>query len=86
MSQDTLFSRAFSVPVRIGEGLVPSDMGTVYTFDLCHVLLFRVQLLVYALPAGSHSPELFWSLDTEISELGHYPLIDVISHSEVFSH
>ena len=31
---------------------------------LCHVLLFRVQLLVYALSAGSHSPDLFPSLDT----------------------
>ena len=64
ISQATLFSGAFSVTVRIMEGLVPSEIGTVYTFDLCHVLLFRVQLLVYALPAGSHSPELSraWTL------------------------
>ena len=54
----------FAVPVRIREGLVPSEIGMVYIFDLCHVLLFRVQLLVYALSAGSHSPELFPSLDT----------------------
>ena len=42
MSQDTLFSRAFAVPVSIIEGVVRSELGTVYTFDLCHVLLFRV--------------------------------------------
>ena len=64
MSQDTLLSRAFAVPVRIREGLVPSEIGTVYTLDSCHVSLFRVQLLVYALSAGSHSLELFPSLDT----------------------
>ena len=54
MSQATLLSRAFPVPVRISEGLAPSEIGTVYTFDLCHVLLFRVQLLVNALPADYH--------------------------------
>ena len=46
MSQAALVSRAFAVPVRVREGLVPSEIGTVYTFDLCHVFLFRVQLLV----------------------------------------
>ena len=64
MSQATLFSRAFAVPVRIREGLVPSETGTVYTFDLCHVLPFRAQLLVNALPADCRPPELFPSLDT----------------------
>ena len=63
MSQAALFSRAFDVPVHIREGLVASEIGTVYTFDLCHVLLFRVQLLVNT-PTGCHSPELFPSLDT----------------------
>ena len=61
---DYVVSRAFDVPVRIREGLVPSETGTVYTFDLCHILLFRVQLLVNALSAGCHSSELFPSLDT----------------------
>ena len=38
MSQATLVSIAFAVPVGIREGLAPSETGTVYTFDLCHVL------------------------------------------------
>ena len=42
MSQATLFSRAFAVPVHIREGLVPSEIGTVYTFHLCHALLGSV--------------------------------------------
>ena len=35
MSQATLFSRVFVVPALIREGLVPSEIGAVYTFDLC---------------------------------------------------
>ena len=38
MSQATLFSRVFVVPALIREGLVPSEIGAAYTFDLCHVL------------------------------------------------
>ena len=38
MSQATLFSRVFVVPELIREGLVPSEIGAVYTFDLCRVL------------------------------------------------
>ena len=38
MLQAALFSGAFVVPARIREGLVPSGIGAVYTFDLCHVL------------------------------------------------
>ena len=33
MSQATLFSGAFTVPVRIRERVVPSEIGTVYNFD-----------------------------------------------------
>ena len=63
-SQDTLFSKAFGVTVRIREGLVPSEIGEVYTFDLCHVLPFWAQLLVNALPADCSPPELFPSFNT----------------------
>ena len=59
MSHATLFSRAFVVSARIREGLVPSEIGAVNTFDLCHVLPFRAQLLVNALPTDCHPPELF---------------------------
>ena len=45
MSQATLFSRAFAVPVRIREGLVPPEIGTVYTFDLCQVTQFNTDIL-----------------------------------------
>ena len=39
MSQATSFPRVFVVPALIREGLlVQSEMGAVYTFDLCHVL------------------------------------------------
>ena len=38
MSQATLFSRVFVVPALIREGLVPSEIGAAYAFDLCHVL------------------------------------------------
>ena len=38
MSQATLFSRVFVVHAGIWEGLVPSEIGAVYTFDLCNVL------------------------------------------------
>ena len=38
MSQATLFSRVFVVPALIREGLVPSEVGAAYSFDLCHVL------------------------------------------------
>ena len=38
MSQATLFCRVFAVPALIRDGLVPSEIGAVYTFDLCHVL------------------------------------------------
>ena len=37
MSQATLFSRVFVVSALISEGLVPSETGAAYTFDLCHV-------------------------------------------------
>ena len=37
VSQATLFSRVFVVPARTQEGLVPSEIGAVYTFELCHV-------------------------------------------------
>ena len=64
MSQATLFSRVFVVPALIREGLIPSEIGAVYTFDLCHVLPSRAQLLVNALPADCHPPELSPSSDT----------------------
>ena len=38
MSHATLFSRVCVVAALIREGLVPSKIGAVYTFDLCHVL------------------------------------------------
>ena len=56
MSQATLFSRVF-VPALIREGLVPSEIGAAYTFDLCHVLPSSVT--VNALPADCHPRELF---------------------------
>ena len=57
-------SQSIRCTVRIREGLAPSEIGTVYTFDLCHVLPFRAQLLVNALPADDRPPELFPSLDS----------------------
>ena len=63
MSQDTLVSRAFAVPVRIREGLAPSEIGTVYTFDLCHVWPGSV--------TGECSPSRLPSTRT-VPELGHF--------------
>ena len=68
MSQATLSSRAFAVPVHI-EGLAPSEIGTEYTFDLCRVLLFRVQLLVNALPADCHDYQQTLSRPVAVKQL-----------------
>ena len=50
VSQATLFSRALAVPVRIREGLAPSEIGTIYTFD---ILILGRPVAVKQLPGPS---------------------------------
>jgi len=59
MSQATLFSRVF-VPALIREGLVPSEIGAVYTFDLCFVFPGSVtgECSACRLPSTRTVPEL----------------------------
>ena len=66
MSQATLFSRAFAVPVRIREGLVPSEMAQFNTdVDSGTIRISHYQIVfAHIVPCSEYILRLFPQVDT----------------------